>query len=126
MKDQLWEEKWDDFSKKEIREAIEMDQQEELRDQKILDWIKANEEQVKELISSKGPHAEAFPRDDVFEFELNTKIEGHEIYWRWVYALSRDGDEDSDGEFTIDGKEPHSRASWDIDQYLADLCQEMV
>lgn len=124
--EQNWEDKWDDFSKEEIREALEVDQQEELRDQKILDWIKSNENQVKELIDAKEPYSDFFPRDDVFEFELDTEIEGHQIYWKVEYALSRDGDEESDGEFTIDGQEPHSRTSWDIDQYLADLCREMI
>lgn len=125
MENQSWEEKWDDFKNEDVRNEIEQDSQQEAEHRKIFDWIKAHEEEVKNAIQ-QDHRSDIFPKDDVFSFEFNMNIEGHEVYWRWEEALSRDGDEESDGEFEIDGREPESKVSWDIDQYLVDLCSEMI
>ena len=93
--------------------------------QKILNWIEAHEDEIWKEIS-KSECSESYPYDVVQTFELEMEIEGHNIYWKCVFASDRDGEEfdTSDRcEFCIDGySEMESKVFWEIDQFLADLC----
>ena len=130
MKDQLWEEKWDGFKNESIIKELEQDQQAEAEFQKIYDWIKSHEQEVKDKMTCDEDSG-AYPHDVIQTFELGMNIEGHDLYWKFEYITDRDGGEyDGDNDFTIDGKDVTNvqrgskvpEAIWAIDQYLADLC----
>lgn len=128
-----WEDKWDDFSKKEIRESIEQDNNHEKAVQEVSAWVNDNEDAVVAAFKvSEG--SDMYPRDTVTVFELDIDVEGHKLYFRVEESMDRDGgNEDAQTqEFSVDGQDclhygrfghQSEAESW-LEQELWDLATE--
>ena len=100
----IWEEKWDDFSKKEIRDSVAQDEQLNAVCQQFVDYINSHMKEVSELVQSSEGEKDS-PWRSTETYSLDLEVDGHNLSWEITYSMDQDGGEDDpEGEFFIDGK----------------------
>lgn len=127
-----WENSWDNFSKKELREELEQDNNIAAVCQQLIDYINARREEVAQQINFRDDGYDTYPKDCCEHWSLDAEIEGHKVKWEGRNWSDRDGgNEESETELYIDGKQVTgfygqyasrpSKEAWELDELLCDL-----
>ena len=127
-----WEQKWDDFKNEDVRKEIEQDEQIATACKEVRDYIKAHSQEIESQIKV-DESSDVYPRDTVKTSEFEGQIAGHDVYWKDVQTMDRDGgNEDGASELSVDGVtvwDDNSSASFAIPkaaQEIIELLGEMV